>query len=310
MRMIELECSHCHQTFERPHKQWKYQSKVAGENYKPYCSNACQGAANNTSITVSCAACGKETTKVKAEYDKSEHHFCSHTCSATFNNRERAKRGYTNKGKQKNAICVDCGVDTKIGLNAANNTARCTACYDETHSSPCRKIRHSKCIDCGMSIQGGASKRYCDDCRSKLNKRNGVKAGQAAAAVSVRRSKNEIYFAELCSQLYTITTNERFFKSKYGCWDADVILHEQKIAVLWNGIYHYKQVKKGQSLKQVQSRDKIKMDVIKDNGYVAYVIKDMGKHNKNFVEEQFELFKRFVEGFLERGGHDPPTSAL
>jgi len=64
--------------------------------------------------------------------------------------------------------------------------------------------------------------------------------------------------------------------------------------VLWNGIWHYKQVRKKHSLAQVQSRDKIKMDVIIANGYTPYVIKDMGKHNKKFVEERFAEFMEYV----------------
>ena len=36
------------------------------------------------------------------------------------------------------------------------------------------------------------------------------------------------------------------------------------------------------------------MDVIKNNGYEVYIIKDMGKHNKQFVEKQFEVFKEYV----------------
>ncbi len=64
----------------------------------------------------------------------------------------------------------------------------------------------------------------------------------------------------------------------------------KKIAVLWNGIFHYKQIHKKQSLEQVQSRDKIKMKVIENNGYTYYIVKDIGSYKKKFVEEQFELF--------------------
>ena len=143
---------------------------------------------------------------------------------------------------------------------------------------------------------GGYTKKYCDSCRNIFRQNLGKKIGKLSAAKQVRRSKNEIYFAELCQQNYkSVTTNEQFFESKYGKWDADVILHEYKIAVLWNGVWHYKQVRQNHSLKQVQSRDKIKIDVIKDNGYIPYIIKDDGKYNKKFVEKQFEEFIKFFE---------------
>ena len=32
------------------------------------------------------------------------------------------------------------------------------------------------------------------------------------------------------------------------------------------------------------------MKVIENNGYTNYIIKDLGKFSKNFVDEQFELF--------------------
>jgi hypothetical protein len=119
--------------------------------------------------------------------------------------------------------------------------------------------------------------------RAKLNCK---KAGQISAASQSRRSKNEIYFSELCKQYFEITTNEPFFNG----WDADIIIHSEKISILWNGAWHYKQISKKQSLLQVQTRDKIKMDVIEKMGYTPYIIKDMGKYNRKFVEQEFETF--------------------
>ena len=44
-------------------------------------------------------------------------------------------------------------------------------------------------------------------------------------------------------------------------------------------------------MNQVQARDKIKTAIIEKYGYIPYVIKDMGKYNKAFVEQEFEIFK-------------------
>ena len=85
------------------------------------------------------------------------------------------------------------------------------------------------------------------------------KNGRLSVNSQERRSKNEIYFSELCSNYFEIKTNEAFFDG----WDADIIIHSEKIAILWNGIWHYKQISKTQSLQQVQARDKIKLDIIK-----------------------------------------------
>ena len=119
--------------------------------------------------------------------------------------------------------------------------------------------------------------------KAKINGQNG---GKVSAQKQSRRSQNEIYFAELCSEYFTITTNEQFFDG----WDADVIIHSDKIAILWNGAWHYKQISKTQSLKQVQARDIVKTAIIKKKEYAPYVIIDMGKYDKPFVEQEFAVF--------------------
>lgn len=102
-----------------------------------------------------------------------------------------------------------------------------------------------------------------------------------------RRSKNEIHFANLCKQEFSnVETNVPLFNG----WDADVIIHDKKIAVLWNGVWHHKKVKSNHSVCQVQNRDKIKMNEIVKFGYVPYVIKDGGRQNYDFVESEFKKF--------------------
>lgn len=51
----------------------------------------------------------------------------------------------------------------------------------------------------------------------------------------------------------------------------------------------------GTSLKQIQNRDKIKLHEIENFGYNSYIIKDVGKHNNNFVKEKFEEFIIFLK---------------
>ena len=94
-------------------------------------------------------------------------------------------------------------------------------------------------------------------------------------------------FASLCAEKFDgVITNERMFEG----WDADVIIPSIKVAILWNGPWHYKQISKTSSLLQIQNRDKLKLAAIFRSGYVAHVIKDMGKHNPEFVKIEFEKF--------------------
>lgn len=119
----------------------------------------------------------------------------------------------------------------------------------------------------------------------------GRMGGIISAQIQVRRSKNEIHFAELCAERFeNVLTNEPMFDD----WDCDVILPDLKIAISYNGIWHYKQVREGHSLKQVESRDMIKDFIIKRHGYQHYIVKDMGSENKKFVRGEFQ---KFLEAF-------------
>ena len=108
------------------------------------------------------------------------------------------------------------------------------------------------------------------------------------------RGKGEIYFADLCIKYFgedNILCNEKIFKDKNGgLWDADIVIKSLKLAILYDGVFHFKQVKKGMNLNQIKSRDRIKRRVISDNGYKYYTVKDLGRFNKNFVINEFNLF--------------------
>ena len=165
------------------------------------------------------------------------------------------------------------GYKTPIRLKSIT----CLMC--QTEFQPTRSNAKLCSMKCSQDIWNTAEYKAND----KINGQNG---GKVSAQKQSRRSQNEIYFAELCSQYFTITNNEQFFDG----WDADVIIHSDKIAILWNGAWHYKQISKTQSLKQVQARDKVKTAIIKKKEYDPYVIIDMGKYDKPFVEQEFVVF--------------------
>lgn len=147
-----------------------------------------------------------------------------------------------------------------------------------------------------------SEQRFCNQkcSHSFLNKDKDVnflrsqKGGNNSMLSLNRRSKAEIYFSELCIEYFTkpaLTCNEQFFIDKNGGkWDADIILHHLKIAILYNGIFHYKKVYKDQKLERMIAKDRLKEKIIIDNGYTYYIIKDLGGFNKIFVENQFNLF--------------------
>lgn len=52
---------------------------------------------------------------------------------------------------------------------------------------------------------------------------------------------------------------------------------------------------KKQSLKQVQNRDNHKLKIINEHGYTPFIVKDLGKYNKKFVEAEFNRFLKTLE---------------
>jgi hypothetical protein len=128
-----------------------------------------------------------------------------------------------------------------------------------------------------------------DEINQNTNLSIAQKGGLASVASQSKkkRSKNEIYFYELCKDKFNkVLSNEPMFNG----WDADVIIEDIKTAILWNGKWHYEKIKKEHSVEQVQNRDKIKLMEIENMGYKSYVIKDLGKANKEFVEKEFKKF--------------------
>lgn len=156
--------------------------------------------------------------------------------------------------------------------------------------------KHPKiCIICSNAIPYNRRKRKtCSEkCYNTAIIKSAQKAGKYSAQKRVLRSKNEIYFYELCEQHFKdVKHNEPLFNG----WDADVIVEDIKYAILWNGPWHYQQIVKDQSLMQIQNRDKIKVEEIYKCGYTPYIIKDDGKYNPKFVEEQFSVFISAIKG--------------
>jgi hypothetical protein len=95
--------------------------------------------------------------------------------------------------------------------------------------------------------------------------------GRKSAKIRINRSKNEIKLFELCSTSFRCKSNHIIADG----WDADIVLPEHKIAILWNGPWHYTQMPfNNHSLKQVQNRDKIKTNLFESLGWKVLVFED------------------------------------
>lgn len=234
---------------------------------------------------------------------KVEHHvkygsgrFCSQSCARSFSTLYRRKE-------------INEKVSSKVKSNLEKDGKQALR-FD------------FKCKNCGLRKLIKWSKRnkkFCSiSCSQKwrfnklnpdfeFNKIKAINVGKLSAASQKRRSKNEIYFSELCSLDFKISTNEPFFNG----WDADIIIHDLNIAILWNGPWHYIEImKKGNTLKRIQNRDKIKIKEIVDKGYEPYIVKDEGKENRQFVEHQYEIFKNFVKERVDKCKQDDKVDSV
>jgi hypothetical protein len=159
-----------------------------------------------------------------------------------------------------------------------------------------KNIIISKCLTCEIGIEHTENKKrkFCSySCSTIYKNKNGQarRAGLKSCENQSKRSKNEILFSEYCqSNFSNVLFNEPIFNG----WDADIIIQDLKIAVLWNGVWHYKKITQKHSLLQVQNRDKIKVEEISKKGYIPYVIQDMGKFNKEKVDQEWSKFVSWI----------------
>lgn len=186
--------------------------------------------------------------------------FCSIKCA----------RGFSTKAKRKEISGKVS--NTLTGSGHGNVQLTCENCESEFEVG--WNKRSQKC--CSKSCSTSLKNKRLDIARL---------GGLKSASKQIRRSKNEILFASMCKKRWPSTiTNEPIFNG----WDADIIIPELKIAILWNGKWHYEKITKSHSLKQVQNRDQIKLQEIKRFGYNSHVIKDMGSYDPDFVKFQFD----------------------
>lgn len=241
-----------------------------------YCSTSCQNKhqgslrANNRYgeykvFNVKCASCEKEfpVTERESFFPEKEKYFCSRSCS----------------NKRKRSLETIEKIRKSLTKNTTYIIKKCENCGEDFKALKRKRKRRF----CSRTCQTTYFNKTTDRC-----KKGGLKSSNVQK--EKRRSKNEIYFSDLCKNKFqNVLFNEPIFNG----WDADVIILDLKIAILWNGKWHYEKITRKHSVKQVQNRDMIKINEILNEGYIPYIIKDMGKYNPNFVENEFEKLKQY-----------------
>lgn len=149
---------------------------------------------------------------------------------------------------------------------------------------------------CKLEYKNNRAKYLSNEARNKLSL-----AGRKSATrqFNAKRSKNEIDFYNLCYQEFQDVEHN---KPIFNGWDADILIPKLKIAIQWNGPWHYRQISNipSSSLASIQNRDKIKRNEIEKAGWSLYVIKDQkrcrsSKKQKMFIKQHFDRFLKFIE---------------
>lgn len=216
-----------------------------------------------------CKNCNINEAKKYSQYSSGE--FCSKSCSTSFSTKN--KRLEINK-----KVSIKLKDRKKAHKNVVLFCPQCNREFEVLWKKRKQKFCSKSCSQTNLMNNGNKA--------SEMGKRS------VYIQRKTRRSKNEIYFGELCKNRFK---NVKFNEPIFNGWDADIIIEDLKLAILWNGAWHYKKITNKHSLKQVENRDKIKQEEITKTGYNFYIIKDMGKHSEKFVEKKFQEMLVFLK---------------
>lgn len=252
----------------------KYQQEQMNQRHNNYI--------NNPDI---CLFCGEKMPYARLHI-RNKRKFCNKSCASHYNNKNRLYR----KGLKKETNCIECAKSITIGKNASVKIAKCIDCKKN------EKIKNAKlktCKCCQLQFKDIKARLCCSKkCARKLQRLGAINGGKTSASKVMKRSKNEIYLYDLCKMYFLSVRHNEIIKDG---WDADILIDDYQIAILWNGPWHYKQLPlSNHSLLQVQTRDKIKTTTLKSAGWKVFIFED----RMYTPVSAFNVLKEYVEVVL------------
>lgn len=165
----------------------------------------------------------------------------------------------------------------RFNLNKKYKRCCSQQCYNKMRGHTPKENKN--CLNCQSTFISSGIRKFCSQKCSALYTKN--KCG-------TKRSYNEKYFYELILKSFPDAVHNEFIFNGY---DADIIIPSIKLAVHWNGLWHYKTIINEEKFHKIQKRDAERYHEIEKCGYQNYVIKDdcIGKNFK-FVEKEFDIF--------------------
>lgn len=286
--LINLKCDKCFKLYKKSKKSWYYntydrKNKILNFQAKTYCSKECfKSRYEINNRTYNCFHCNKEFEGKINENSK----FCSHSCSAIFNNNKRNGNKIVN--------CVDCNIEFKVWKYLTQKKFRCELCKIKRNNAIKVKTEELKnkvsiCKFCSNAFKNvGRKKYYCSKECIKNNKKKYVHVCIGCDIIFKSSEKDSKYCSNSCKsinlnlskyahmrggksrskiefyiedKLKSDFPNIKFIfndKETIGS-ELDVYIPELKIAIEINGIVHYEPIYGEEKLIKIQNKDKQKI---------------------------------------------------
>lgn len=165
--------------------------------------------------------------------------------------------------------CANGRIHSKETLAKISNGASIS---NRNRIPPKKPRKVIQCIICERDIEVISTFKGNKLCGSQICKAtNFSNNGKINASKRCKRSKQEIQLFELCKGTFKVEHNKQIANG----WDADILLMDHKIAILWNGPWHYKEMGfSNHSLDQVVTRDCIKIQEFETIGWKVLIYQD------------------------------------
>lgn len=280
--MIPLKCDGCQQDFQRIQKQVKSDYKLKC-HLKHFCSSKCQGILKKKDyVNLTCHLCKAHFSLIPSEFEK--------------------------RSKKTSKLCCSQQCANKINIHRSEETRKKVSetlkrKYAEgiiIHPRPLKNKAPYICSFCSKEFISKKKRSTCSkECYKNLLPSIGRKGGRVTSSLEFHkrnRSSNEKMFFTKIKEIYPdAIANKRLFDG----WDADIIIPSQKLAIHWNGVWHYKSVMGNELLERVQQKDKLRYEAIEKHGYKNYIIQDLGPMNEEKVTKEYVDFLQNVKEQLD-----------
>ncbi len=327
--LVDLKCDTCFSIYQKTKKAWYYTAQKRGIGLdfqtKTYCSDECRSKRYGiTRKMYNCLECNKQFEGLIKENPK----FCSHSCSATFNNKKREGTKLVN--------CHDCSTQFSVWKCKNQNFFRCDSCIqqrnarikkEKTTNIKTKKSYFKNCKYCLNEFETiNINSLYCNDnCRKNKQKKkynhickrcntsyiseriNSIYCSGSCRSTNLQlftyahksggrsRSKIELYLEEKLPKDFPDVIFNFNDKKTIGS-ELDIYMPQLKIGIELNGIIHYEPIYGEATLIRTQNNDKRKMLNCSELGIELIVI-NMGKKglSKSQIKEIYQEIYSIIE---------------